>query len=213
MNSNAKPLGLAQMRKGKLSFVEFLSQSIRLDDEGLVYEADQKHVKTMMDEWIMSGSKSVASPGVHHETRETKAMMENLEQELLDDARKTYRGTSARMNYLAMDRADIGYAAKELSRKMQNQTAADEVRMKRVLRYLQGRPRGAYLFRWQYPCDDLKCQVDSDWAGCTRTKRSTSGGVLFRGLHCLGQWSRTQATIALSSGEAELNAALKEVLS
>ena len=30
-----------------------------------------------------------------------------------------------------------------------------------------------------------------------------------RGSHCLGHWSRTQATISLSSGEAELNAALK----
>ena len=30
-----------------------------------------------------------------------------------------------------------------------------------------------------------------------------------RGAHCLHQWSRTQATISLSSGEAELNAALK----
>ena len=30
-----------------------------------------------------------------------------------------------------------------------------------------------------------------------------------RGRHVLGSWSRTQATIALSSGEAELNGALK----
>ena len=30
-----------------------------------------------------------------------------------------------------------------------------------------------------------------------------------RGTHCLAQWSRTQQTVALSSAEAELNAALK----
>ena len=30
-----------------------------------------------------------------------------------------------------------------------------------------------------------------------------------RGRHCLSHWSRTQATVALSSAEAELNAALK----
>ena len=30
-----------------------------------------------------------------------------------------------------------------------------------------------------------------------------------RGDHCVGHWSRTQVTVALSSGEAELNAALK----
>ena len=32
---------------------------------------------------------------------------------------------------------------------------------------------------------------------------------MVRGSHCLAHWSRTQSTIALSSGEAELNAALK----
>ena len=32
---------------------------------------------------------------------------------------------------------------------------------------------------------------------------------MVRGGHCLHQWSRTQSNIALSSGEAELNAALK----
>ena len=29
------------------------------------------------------------------------------------------------------------------------------------------------------------------------------------GIHCIGHWSRTQSNVALSSGEAELNAALK----
>ena len=32
---------------------------------------------------------------------------------------------------------------------------------------------------------------------------------MVRGSHCLHHWSRTQTTVALSSGEAELNSALK----
>ena len=55
----------------------------------------------------------------------------------------------------------------------------------------------------------LSVYCDSDWAGCIRTRRSTSGGVLKYGEHILQHWSRTQSTVALSSGEAELNAALK----
>ena len=50
---------------------------------------------------------------------------------------------------------------------------------------------------------------DSDWAGCVKTRRSTSGGGIQFGGHLIAHWSRTQASVALSSGEAELNAMLK----
>jgi hypothetical protein len=44
---------------------------------------------------------------------------------------------------------------------------------------------------------------DTDFAGCGRTRRSTSGGVIAFGSHCLKTHSQTQETIALSSGESE----------
>ena len=50
---------------------------------------------------------------------------------------------------------------------------------------------------------------DSDWAGDPRSRRSTSGGGIRLGAHLITHWSRTQSCIALSSGEAELNAMLK----
>ena len=52
---------------------------------------------------------------------------------------------------------------------------------------------------------------DSDWAGCTRTRKSTSGGVIFSGRHTLTHWSSTQTVVSLSSAEAELNAAVKMI--
>ena len=47
--------------------------------------------------------------------------------------------------------------------------------------------------------------TDTDFAGCEVTRRSTSGACVMLGLHCLKHWATTQTTIALSSGEAELN--------
>ena len=44
---------------------------------------------------------------------------------------------------------------------------------------------------------------DSDFAGCQRTRRSTSGGVVMFGGHCLKTYASTQPLIALSVGEAE----------
>ena len=48
--------------------------------------------------------------------------------------------------------------------------------------------------------------TDSGWAGCQKSRRSTSGGCLMSGAHMLTQWSRTQHVISLSSAEAELHA-------
>eukprot|EP00969_Alexandrium_andersonii_P274365 12126182-Alexandrium_andersonii.AAC.1 len=45
--------------------------------------------------------------------------------------------------------------------------------------------------------------VDTDWAGCRKTRKSTSGGMVRHGRHVLKAWSTTQTVIATSSGEAE----------
>ena len=50
---------------------------------------------------------------------------------------------------------------------------------------------------------------DSDWAGCRGTGKSTSGGVLMRGMHFIKSCSRTQQCVMLSSAEAELVAMTK----
>ncbi len=39
---------------------------------------------------------------------------------------------------------------------------------------------------------------------CRKTRKSTSGGAILIGNHCIRSWSKTQAIIATSSGEAEL---------
>ena len=62
---------------------------------------------------------------------------------------------------------------------------------------------------WQDMPSHLVGYSDSDWAGCPKTRRSTSGGGITLGKHLLTHWSRTQTCVALSSGEAELNAMLK----
>ena len=58
-------------------------------------------------------------------------------------------------------------------------------------------------YKEQRMSDELVIRCDSDWAGCKRTRKSTSGAVFMFGKHCLKTFSRTQDGIALSSGEAE----------
>ena len=114
-----------------------------------------------------------------------------------------YRALVARANYLAQDRVDIAYSAKELCRKMSKPTAADWESLKRLGRYLIDKTRSVTGFPYQEQPDALEVFVDTDHAGCLETRKSTSGGVLMHGCHGIKAWSATQQVIALSSGEAE----------
>ena len=120
-----------------------------------------------------------------------------------------YRGIAARLNYLAQDRIDIQYACKEASRRMARPRLCDWPALKRIGRYLIGAPRYVQMFAWQALPEVVNTFTDSDWAGCKITCRSTSGGVMMWGAHCLKSWASTQATVALSSAEAELYALTK----
>ena len=62
----------------------------------------------------------------------------------------------------------------------------------------------AFWFDTDVDSDALTVFVDTDFAGCHVTRRSTSGGVACRGKHLVKHWAHTQSTVALSSAEAEL---------
>ena len=115
-----------------------------------------------------------------------------------------YRGLAARANYLAQDRVDIQFAVKEIARRMAAPVNRDWLLLKRLARYLLGAPRSITHYCWQNKPTSVQVYVDSDWAGCKTTARSTSGGAAQCGWHSIKTWSTTQTVVALSSGEAEL---------
>ena len=120
----------------------------------------------------------------------------------------TYRALSARANFLSQDRGDIQYATKELCREFAVPNRNSYNRLKRVGRYLVGKPRIVHRYDFGQGVSDpdvIDIYVDTDFAGCKETRRSTSGGVVLYGGSLVKQWSKTQSTLALSSGEAELH--------
>ena len=62
------------------------------------------------------------------------------------EARK-YRAVAATMNYLALDRSDINYAAKEICRTMSKPRQSGWAKIKRLVRYLVAHPRLIWRFR------------------------------------------------------------------
>ena len=92
---------------------------------------------------------------------------------------------------------------------MATPTRADVRKLRRLGRYLITRPRVVIEYPYQRHEEEVSGYSDSDWAGCRRTAKSTSGGAVMRGAHLIKAWSTTQKNITLSSGEAELVAAVK----
>ena len=114
------------------------------------------------------------TPGEKAHSREEE---ENMRPLLASEA-SHYRALAARANYLAQDRADIAFAAKEVCRGMSAPTVGHMRALRRLGRYLITAPRVIWRFPWQDNIRELVVYSDSDWAGCNRTGRSTSGGAL-----------------------------------
>ena len=183
--------------------VKILNRIVRWTNAGLTYEADPQHVQTLLRELKLETAAGRASPGAKEED-------EGKDGSPLSPTETTrFRALAARANYLAQDRPDIAFACKEVCRRMSSPCEADWAKVKRLVRYLRDNPTCTYKYSWQRSTEDncmvADIYVDTDFAGCKRTRRSTSGGMCFLGDHLVRQWSSTQKTIALSSGEAELH--------
>ena len=92
---------------------------------------------------------------------------------------------------------------------MSSPTMGDCERLKRLARYLEGKPRMVKKFVWQKCIRGLSIFADADWAGDKVCRKSTSGGCIMAGKHLLKGRSKTQSLVALNSGESELYATLK----
>ena len=183
-----------------------------MEREGIAWEGDNRHVKSFLEklaegflgvEEKKNGRlKGVKTPGVKLDHLPNRVPLGNAQS-------KTYRGLVALANYISQDRADIGFAAKEVSKSMSAPAECDILPLKRLGRYLKEHPRCINLMRWQSSPSSWECFSDSDWGGDLGTRRSTSGGCIFFGNHMVMSWSRTQQVVSLSSAEAELHGLAK----
>ena len=153
----------------------------------------------------MDNAKVVSTPG----TKEEGTTKEDYQTPLSEREATMYRAIVARCNYLVPDRPDMAYAVKGLARSMTAPCDGDMSKLKRLGRYIKGKPRVVQWFEWQPATDTATTYSDADWAGCKTIRKSTASGCLTIGKHTIKGWSKTQSLIALSSAESELYAALK----
>ena len=189
--------GLGEKSEGR-----FLGRIIGCTSAGLEWEADPKLVRAMLSEFEAENGCGFDTPGVKDDSERSGTPMTAVEA-------KRFRKGTAILNYLSQDRVDVAFASKEASRCMADLQVGDEKALIRAVRYLARFPRLVSRYDWQEPVSQLVVFTDSDWGGCVRSRRSTSGGAMMHGRHLISHWSRTQQLVALSCAEAELNAAVK----
>ena len=97
--------------------VSVLNRIVRWTPKGIDYEADPRQVEKLLQEMELEGANGAATPG-------QKVLSHQIESEteLCERDHTKYRASVARANYLAADRIDIIYSAKECCRFMSRPT-------------------------------------------------------------------------------------------
>jgi len=200
-----KDRGTLGGRRGDLQEINVLHRSIRWipadvsGPERIEYVADPRHAEILQVQCGLRGAKitPVVTPG------EKTSITPDVERPLPEPEVEPYRSAAMRAGYLAQDRVDIQFCAKEVARGMSTPTVRHGRLLKRMARYLAGAPNLVWVFRRQRWPRRVRMFSDTDWAGCPITRRSSSGTVATHGTHTLFTLSSTQVPISLSSAEAE----------
>ena len=125
---------------------------MRWTAKGFEYEADPRQAEKLLEEFLLDdGCNSVATPGV-----KTLGTQLQGDKPLSEAEHTRFRAISARANYLAADRPDLQYAAKEICRHMAKPTELSLLALKRLCRYLLGCKRLVYHYEWQR-ADTIDC--------------------------------------------------------
>ena len=112
--------GMEESMEGKV-----LNRVIRVTADGWEYEPDQRHAEMIIAELGLQDAK-VAS------TDEKKWEEDENEAPLRSDMASRFRSIAARINYLAADRPDLMYSAKEACRQMSSPTEGGWKMLKRI---------------------------------------------------------------------------------
>ena len=176
---------------------------------GISCEADPKHRKMIMEFFGFDETSRKLTTNGAKEVEDAEVIEEKIA--LTAEEKTSFRAVAARLNYMSADCLDIQFPGKEVCRDMSNPTIDAFAKLKKTARYLVSRKAVRFKFVWQEEGARVSVFTDSDWGGCLRTRKSTSGGVVMLGAHCLKTWCLTQGAIALSSADRGIMAWWREL--
>nr|GFA65454.1 uncharacterized mitochondrial protein AtMg00810-like [Tanacetum cinerariifolium] len=171
---------------GELTF--FLGLQVKQKKDGIFISQD-KYVAEILRKLGLTEGKSSSTP-IDIE----KPLLKDPDGEDIDV--HTYRSMIGSLMYLTSSRPDIMFVVCAYAHFQVTPKASHLHAVKRIFRYLKGKP---YLGLW-YPKDspfDLVAYSDSDYAGASLDRKSTTGGCQFLGCRLISCAMDSESTVGL----------------
>nr|GFA15223.1 retrovirus-related Pol polyprotein from transposon TNT 1-94 [Tanacetum cinerariifolium] len=177
---------------GELTF--FLGLQVKQKEDGIFISQD-KYVAEILKKFGLTERKSASTP-----IDTEKPLLKDPNGEDVDV--HIYRSMIGSLMYLTPSRLDIMFAVCACACFQVTLKVSHLHAVKRIFRYLKGKP---HLGLW-YPKDspfDLVAYLDSDYAGASLDRKSTTRGCQFLGCRLISWHCKKQTVVATSSTKAE----------
>ncbi|GJW88604.1 putative ribonuclease H-like domain-containing protein [Tanacetum coccineum] len=185
-------------KKFQMSFMReltfFLGLQVTQKDDGIFISQD-KYVDEILKKFGFSTMKTACTP-----METSKPLMKDENAEDVDV--HLYRSMIGSLMYLTSSRPDIMFDVCACARFQVTPKVSYFHAVKRIFRYLKGQPK---LGLW-YPKDspfDLEAYIDSDYAGASLDRKSTTRGCQFLGSILISWQCKKKTVVANSTTEAE----------
>ena len=186
--------------------VEFPGRVIKVKRPGqITMEFPQKLIDNLLGLFDVKGKSTTNGVKIHQVPKEDQVQCEK-------GMHSKFRTAIGKLLWMSQLRDDIKFPVKELSRSLVNLQPVDFDNLVHLLKYVNQTRDYVFVMEPQRPTADSQGLIpveilsfsDSDWAGCQRSRRSTSGSLITLCSVNLSSTSRTQASVSHSSAEAEL---------
>ncbi|GJR57687.1 putative RNA-directed DNA polymerase [Tanacetum coccineum] len=181
---------------GELTF--FLGLQVQQNKKGIFISQD-KYVHEILRKFNYSDVKSASTP-----TDLEKHLVQDGD--IVDVDEHLYRSMIGSLMYLTASRPDIMFAVCACARFQVSPKTSHLLAVKRIFRYLKGKPSLGLWYSKDSPLE-LVAYTDSDYAGATQDRKSTTGGCQFLGNRLISWQCKKQTVVATSTTKAEYVAA------
>jgi transposase InsO family protein len=178
----------------------YLGLEIVRKEDGSIFINQEAYAKKVLERFAMAECNPVTTPIEKETFYSGKVQTEKME-------KFPYREAVGALAYLMVGtRPDIAYAVGVASRKLESPSNEDWLRVKRILRYVKGTSSFGIQYKAHQP-SILEGFSDADHGGDRDTSRSTTGVACRYAGGVISWLSQRQASVAISTTEAELVAA------